>query len=101
MKLVMDCENEHIEMECDAAYVVVMNPKDSSADMTLAVVGRTSYYKLLRAIARALDSFLRTVADGDELRRKRLWKDFKEEYKNAKFGTTKIERKEERPVEEE
>lgn len=102
MKLVMDCENEHFEMECKAAYIVILDPEDSPADMTLAVMGKSSYHKLLCAIARTLDSFLRAVTDGNELARKKLWKDFKEEYKNAKFlGTTKIERKEERPAEEE
>lgn len=102
MKLVMDCENEHFEMECKAAYVVIMDPEDSSADMALAVMGKSSYHKLLCAIARTLDSFIRTLSEGNELTRKSLWKDFKNAYKNAKFmGTTKIERKEERPVEEE
>ena len=64
MKLVIDCENEHFEIECDA-------------DMTLAAMGRSSYHKIISAIARTLDSFLRAITDGNELARKKLWKDFK------------------------
>ena len=77
MKLVMDCENEHFEMECKAAYIVILDPEDSPADMTLAVMGKSSYHKLLCAIARTLDSFIRTLSEGNELTRKSLWKDFK------------------------
>ena len=71
MKLVMDYENEHFEIECDAAYVVILDPKDSESDMTLATMGKSSYYKIISAVARTLDSFICALAGDKEERRKK------------------------------
>lgn len=65
MKLYIEDEGENFEMEAKAAYVVLIDPADSDADVALMVVGQSNSLKIVSGIAKTLDSFFQTLTKGD------------------------------------
>lgn len=102
MKLHIESEGENFDFEAKAAYVVLFDPADNDADVTLMVMGQSNSLKIVSGIAKTLDSFFQTLTKGNRDEQQVLWKLFKKAYKTARFtGTIKTERAETRPVREE
>lgn len=102
MKMIVEESGERFEIEAEAAYIAAIGPKNSDGDSMLLVIGRTNTLGIIKAVSNTLSSFFQTYSKGNEYEQKKLWKRFKNEYREAKYTSTfDAKREEMKPVTEE